>query len=160
MSRCSALCPLRGRSLGGRRRIRAAAGGAKRLLCEAGWATTSLPSPRVCRSEDSGGVVGSGPGVAIQPQPLWLATPAPLVFLGRLSDSQHPPPCSPADSSSGEQQQEPPPSAPIHIEAAASGCSTSCNATISVMSRDLVGWRAMGSRSSFVKGATLFLPVL
>ena len=82
----------------------------------------------------------------------------PRLSLAGASDSQHPPPCPVSGSTVEEQQQAPPPSAPEHIDAAASGCSTSCNATNSAMSRDPVGRRAIGSGGSPLGVPTTYLP--
>ena len=90
----------------------------------------------------------------MQSQPLRPTTSSPrlpprLSLVG-VPDSQHPPPCPVSGSTVEAQQQAPPPSAPApeHIDAAASGCSTSCNAANSAMSRDPVGRRAIGSGGS------------
>lgn len=92
--------------------------------------------------------MGSGLGAAMQSQPLWLTTSSPHPSLGNVSDSQQPPPCPAAGSALVEQQQSPPPftPAPEHIEAAARGCSTSCDAANSAMSKDPVGRRGISSR--------------
>lgn len=153
MSRCSGLRFPGGGSLGGTRRSWEAENSLWRLSRAEGRVATWPPSPRVSTTGASGGVVGSGLGVAMQSQSLWLTTSSPRPSLGSVSDSQQPPPCPAAGSALEEQQQSPPPSipAPEHIEAAARGCSTSCNAANSAMSRDPVGRRAIGSRDSWVR---------